>query len=321
MGDNTRFASRPLRTSSRTDDAAAEKGCRMSISVNWKNPYEDRRGQWYTGTLHTHTSPASKCGKVAVERVLELYAQAGFDFLAISDHMAFTSASHPEMVMIPGVEWNSAAGEHTGIFSLDPAVLEHAIGISDQEALLAWLADRDAMVVLNHPNWQLKPHYRREQLAVKGPYDGIEIFNNVIERLDGYAIATDKWDYLLASGKKVLGFASDDFHQERDVGWGKVVVRSASRDAAGLLDAIRRGNFYCSSGVTINDIRREGNRVTVESHDAQEIQAIGQGGKLIERRFAAEMAFEIPETCGTYVRFALYGQGSAMAWTQPFFLA
>jgi len=290
--------------------------------VNWSNPYEDRRGRWYKGTLHVHTSPASHCGKVELPRVLELYAEAGFDFLAVSDHMAVTPAEHPNMAFIPSIEWNAAGGgQHVGILTLDPAVLEEAIGIAEQDALLAFLAEKDALVILNHPNWQSTPHYRREELAATDAYDGIEVYNNVIERLVGDALATDKWDYLLTTGRKVLGIAGDDSHMEKDIGRAAVVVRSPNGEASDLLGSLRKGNFYCTSGVTIRDIRKEGPRIIIESDDAQEIQAIAQGGRLIERRFEPTMNFELSEACSLYVRFTLYGQGSSMAWTQPFFTA
>jgi len=57
----------------------------MSIEVNWANPYEDRRGQWLRGNLHAHSSPASSCGKVPMDRLLAGYAEAGYDFLSVSD--------------------------------------------------------------------------------------------------------------------------------------------------------------------------------------------------------------------------------------------
>ena len=291
----------------------------MSVSVNWSNPYADRRGRWYKGNLHTHTSPASDCAKVGVERVLDLYVQAGYEFLAISDHKALTVAARKGLVLISGVEWHSPAGEHTGIYSLDQDALKAAVAIPDHESLLGYLADKDALVILNHPNWQATPHYRREQLDRKTPFDGIEVYNGVIERLEGSSVATDKWDYLLAKDRRVLGFASDDSHVEGDVGLAAIVVRSPARNPRSILGALRRGNFYCSTGVGVIDIRREGDLIAFRTEDGQEIQAIGQGGVLVERVRSASMSFDISRTAGRYVRFAAYGPGSSMAWTQPFF--
>ena len=292
----------------------------MSISVNWRNPYEDCPGRWYKGNLHTHTWPASHCGKLPLERMLAEYARLGYDFLSISDHMTLTAARHDSLTIIPGLEWNAPNGVyHTGLYSLDEALLAEAPAFTDQQSLLTHMAGRDAMVVMNHPNWLPDPHYRREKLDERTGYDAIEIYNHVIERLEGYAISTDKWDYLLSRGRRVLGLASDDSHIEQDIGGAALMVRSASGDAASLLAAIRRGRFYCTSGVWIRRIGRQGNTVSVESENAQEIQAIGDGGARLERHAGPSLEFDLGPA-KSYVRFALYGPGSSMAWTQPFFL-
>jgi hypothetical protein len=292
----------------------------MSNFVKWENPYADRGGQWYKGNLHAHTSPASGCGTLRVEHVWNLYAKAGYDFLALSDHMDFSVYQDQRMIWLPGVEWNSPTGEHTGVYSPDHSVIRRCIEIDDQGKLLQFLDGKEALVVLNHPNWQLVPHYRREQLEARRGYDGIEIYNHVIERLDGYAISTDKWDYLLMKDRRVLALASDDSHNAADIGNAWVRVRGAERSASAILGALRRGNFYCSSGQDFTDIRREGKRIVIETADAQEIQAIGCGGVRFERVKGACMSFELSHAFGPYVRFAAYGQGSDMAWTQPFFL-
>lgn len=295
----------------------------MSIRVDWSNPYRNRRGSWYKGNLHTHTSPGSPCGSVPPERVVALYENAGYDFLAISDHM-FLDRRPPKtrLALIPGVEWNSEQGEHTGVVSLNRAVLDRAIRQQDHARLLRSLARAEALVVLNHPNWQEIPHYSREQLDRKRPFDGIEIYNAVIERLAGSALATDKWDYLLARNRRVLGFASDDSHLETDVGQGWLCVRATARTPEAILRAIRQGNFVCSSGVVFTDIRRRGDRIAVETENAEEIQAIATGGRRVARGRGRSLCFDLAQArlSDGYVRFAAYGPGASMGWTQPFFL-
>ena len=292
----------------------------MSSNVNWANPYADRHGQWLKGNLHTHTSPASGCGAISVEDCVDLYVERGYDFLSISDHCVLTRHSDDRITLIPGIEWNAPKGCHTGVYSLNRADLKAAIAISDQDALLKNLADSNALLILNHPNWQKTPHYRREELDQKDNYDGIEIYNGVIERLHGYAIATDKWDYLLASGRRVLGFANDDSHRDTDIGLAAIYVRSKSRTPRAIMSAIKRGNFYASSGAVIDDIRLENGVVELETPDAQEIQVHKDGGCLISRARDKSMTFDTRNiNCG-YVRFTVYASGSAMAWTQPFFL-
>lgn len=293
----------------------------MSIRVNWLNPYQDSRGKWLRGNLHTHTSPASDCGRVAASRMVELYQQAGYDFLAISDHMAYTVAAGDGLTFIPAVEWNCQSGKHTGLYAADAGLIRRSLEIADQQELLETLCDTEALTVLNHPNWQLVPHYRREELAEAKSFDAIEIYNGVIERLAGYAIATDKWDYLLDQGKRVLGLAVDDSHVEDDVNKGWICVRAAGRDPDAILSAIRQGNFYCSSGVEITEIARRGRTIEIETADAQEIQMICDGGRQIAKADGPSACFDVPDSVARYVRLEAYGRGSAMAWTQPFFMS
>lgn len=292
----------------------------MSSNVNWSNPYAKRDGQWYKGNLHTHTRPASGCGQIPVEDCINRYVELGYDFLALSDHMAYNNHKDPRMAMIPGVEWNAPNGYHTGVVSLSSADVKKAIGISDQEELLAALADTGALVILNHPNWQLRSHYRREELEARTSFDGIEIYNGVIERLQGYAISTDKWDYLLAKGIKCLGFSCDDSHRDEDIGFASMYVRAKSCTPANILRAMKAGNFYCSSGAQINDIRMTRGVIEIETPDAQEIHVRADGGKLIHRVFDKSIRFNTRDFGVEYVRFAVFGQGASMAWTQPFFL-
>jgi hypothetical protein len=67
------------------------------------------------------------------------------------------------------------------------------------------------------------------------------------------------------------------------------------------------------------DIRRRGEVVSVRTRTGQEIQAIGAGGMLLGRVRATAMSVDLSRIAGPYVRFAAYGAGSSMAWTQPFF--
>ena len=293
----------------------------MRNMVNWSNPYAGRDGAWLKGNLHTHTSPASGCGTVPLEETLAAYSQAGYDFLSISDHMVLSQPPPTgRLAFIPGLEWNRPdGGGHTGLYACDPEAVAARTTTTSQEALLADFTGAQTLVILNHPEWQLRPHYRREELMALSGYDGIEVFNGVIKRLHGSEVSTAKWDFLLSQGRRILGYASDDFHQPSDLGHGWNVVRAASPTPEAILAALKSGNFYASSGVTLTDIRREGDEITVASAEAQEIQVIGYGGELLHTTHERRITVDVRAWDSTYLRFAAYGRGSAMAWTQPFF--
>jgi len=85
------------------------------------------------------------------------------------------------------------------------------------------------------------------------------------------------------------------------------------------MNALRNGRFYPSTGVTISDIKVNGNKIRIETADAQRIVALRETA----RRFAvvddSTIEVEVPADA-TYVRFECYGRGGRTAWTQPFFL-
>jgi len=292
----------------------------MIHPINWANPYQAQAGKWLKGNLHTHSSPASACAHCSVEQIVSFYKAAGYDFLSISDHMALTQWSDDGLAAIPGVEWNSQRGEHTGVYCPDWRQVAAATQIEDQADLIDRLADTPSLLVLNHPNWQLRPHYRREELAERAGCHGIEIYNGVIERLSGSALATDKWDYLLASGMRVLGFACDDAHLPEDVGKGWICVRAAAETPESILQAVSSGSFYCSSGVEITEIARDGLTIEIATTNADEIRMICDGGKVVSVVEARSASFQLEAEQWSYVRIEAIGWAGKTAWTQPFFL-
>lgn len=292
----------------------------MAAFVDWENPYSACKGYWLRGNLHTHSAPASPCGHLPVHEVLAAYTRAGFDFLALSDHMTVTEITDAPLLLLAGMEWNSTDGQHTGVYACEGAKVALACKEVEQKELLLHLAGDDTLVILNHPNWQLRPHYRREELLAAKPYDGLEIYNGLIRRLDGFELATEQWDFLLSHGRRVWGFASDDAHEARDVGQAWMMVHAAEHTPAALLAAMKRGDCYGSTGVDINAIHRENDRITVETHNGQEIWVQGWGGRLLARADDHSLTFASDAGDSPYIRFTIYGRGSAMAWTQPFFI-
>src|SRR6185503_1505418 len=66
------------------------------------------------------------------------------------------------------------------------------------------------------------------------------------------------WDQALSSGHLLYGIASDDEHTLTNVagalpGRAWIMVRAASLEPVAITDAIRRGDFYASTGVTLQD--------------------------------------------------------------------
>ena len=137
----------------------------------------------------------------------------------------------------------------------------------------------DALLVsLNHPNfgWGV----RAEDLAPVDELRFFEVFNGhpgVRNYGDEVHVSSEKmWDIVLALrlGKHhlppIFGLATDDAHGYHTFGVGKVnpgrgwvMIRAPYLSAEAVVRAMKAGEFYASSGITLRDIRRDKNRLLV----------------------------------------------------------
>lgn len=294
-----------------------------SISaVKIDHPYGGMNGvRWLRGNLHAHTTASD--GSRPIQSVVNDYARRGYDFLMISDHDLVTAEpdyariKSKGMVLIPGNEV-SARGPHLLHVNAD----RHVPPLADRQKVLDAINRGRGFAVFNHPNWQQDfNHCAFGKLAAWQGYLGLEIYNGTIGRLHGSPYATDKWDRLLASGRRVWGFAHDDSHLPKDdVGLGWLMVAARERSGDGIMEALRRGAFYASTGVNIREIRVRGGRITVHAPDAGRIVALREVGRRIAQVDGTKLTVTMPADA-TYLRFECYGRGEARAWTQPFFPA
>ncbi len=321
--------------------------------VNWKNPYGDNRGYWLKGNLHTHTREGSPDGKVSFQEVAALYTNGGYTFLSFSEHLKLLSREvESPIMMIPGLEWNARTDlfpdigpeKHVGLYSLDPGILQtclqertlcglmqaRRVKLQDSEGAMGTQQELGSrhIAILNHPNWAVldnpiwnsTAHWSYEELAeLASLVDGMEIFNGVILRLQGSPFALDKWDYLLSHGFKLLGFASDDFHESSDFGKGWVMVKTPEKSLEGIFKSLKEGAFYCSTGVGFSDIQRWGDIVTVKTTEPALIRGIGRFGKILYETEGVVASFPIEGEEYAYLRIEALGKDGSAAWTQPFF--
>lgn len=287
------------------------------------HPYGDLTGgTWLRGNLHAHSTQSD--GARPVQQVFDAYAARGYDFFMLSDHDVFSSpeflARHDRrgMVLLAGNEI-TANGPHLLHVGATAKVEPHP----NRQAVFDEINRKGGgFAVVNHPNWLRDfNHCPQAFLEEWQGYTGLEIFNGVICRLDGSEYALDRWDMLLSAGRRVWGFANDDSHAmvgDDALGWNMVYSRTRSSDA--IVDAMRQGRFYASTGVVISDIAVNGMSVRITAPNADRIVAVRDFGRRIATVDATTLEVEVP--VGTkYVRFECYGRAEQQAWTQPFFVA
>jgi hypothetical protein len=257
-----------------------------------------------------------------MQEVIDDYAARGHGFLMISDHDVFTGAEqyakvNPRgMTLIPGNEI-SANGPHMLHVNAKARAEPHA----DRQQAIDAALKAGGFVVLNHPNWQTKfDHFPLSLMSELKGHAGIEIYNGVIGRLDGSPYALDKWDMMLNAGLRPWGFVNDDSHlAEGDCGLGWNCAYVPDRSVKSIVGALQSGRFYGSTGVKINSIEVNGNRIRIATENADRIVAMKHLAIRIKCVDAKEIEIEVPDNA-KYVRFECWGRGESFAWTQPFWV-
>jgi len=286
--------------------------------MDFVNPFE-ADGHWYRGNLHCHTTESD--GRLSPKDAAEFYRTRGYDFLCITDHSTVTDTdgfSTESFLVLPGVETSPARSRHhivgIGLHDLGPYErCETAQETIDRIVALGGLAS------IAHPYWSALTDADIRSLK---SITGIEVYNSVCEAMIGRGLSTVHWDNLLWDGMQVRGLAVDDTHHYTDDapgGW--IWVKSTSLTEKDIIEAIRRGHFYASTGPVVHDIDLEADHIEVESSPVDMItfHSHGPSGKSV-RRIGEGMLTHATHDFKSehrYVRVEFVDGGGRRAFTNP----
>lgn len=138
------------------------------------------------------------------------------------------------------------------------------------------------LVFYNHPSWA------RETLSVVSQYRGLtgmEVYNNGTCVFDGYPGDDAKtYDEMLRMGQRLYAFANDDNHNRApldspldDSFGGFNMIKAKKLDYASIIDAIEKGNFYCSNGPLIDSLYMDGNMIKADFAPMREVFLVTEG--------------------------------------------
>jgi hypothetical protein len=104
------------------------------------------------------------------------------------------------------------------------------------------------------------------------------------------------------------------------------MVLAEEKSPAAILEAIKRGSFYASSGIRLGEIKvTDGRTISVAAAAARVpgtvFRFIGKGGRVLKEEKAAAPTAEVSYTLKGdegYVRVEAIREDGARAWTQPF---
>ncbi|MGP8330471.1 MAG: PHP domain-containing protein [Methanosarcinaceae archaeon] len=284
----------------------------MCLHLKYISSYSNI-GKWYKGNLHAHCAENSGCSAIPLKGLIARYIEKKYDFLAITDHDHLTKLPDAlqtnKIQILRGFEYSRE--RHMLIIGVDGLIR------LDQQLSITRAKNQNALVILNHPNWEQPKHWNMEQLLALDGYDGIEIYNGLINRLAGKSIATDVWDQLLTKGKWCWGFATDDSHEIFDIGRAWVWVQAARCDAKSIIPALQHGDFYASTGVKLKTIKLIQNKIHIETDEETAFRFIGPEGKVLGTHLGSLAEYWI-EGREDYVRVEGWND-KGWFWTQPFF--
>jgi hypothetical protein len=330
-----------------TADAAGPDAITLDVAVAAVAPTGNEA--WLRGSTHVHAKPSGDSSE-PVDGVIRWYEQHGYDFIILTDHNRVTPAdSTPKLVVIPGIEltFNRKGCEPPGDESTQCRIHINALGVTGRpEGKLEWsdykeknrvvlyergfakAAELGATVIqLNHPQyyWGMTANVL---LAIGPRVQLIEIANQQFTKWNvgdaTHPSVEALWDVALTLGQTMWGVATDDAHDYRADGGGTYpagggwVMVKARRDSAAILEALARGQFYSSTGVTLSRAEKVGDELVVEVAPGtpnQHTIAFIEAGKTVATVSGPSAKRVIP--FAGYVRAVVTRDDGKQAWVQP----
>lgn len=271
------------------------------------------------------------------------YAEAGYHFLSITDHMRRVEPSHVDdphgLLLIPGEELHNQSRDFPEApLHVNGIGLTQNVGCSPEDTraqaiqnCIDSILDDGGIAQINHPNW----HYAFDHAVMRETQGALllEVFNGhpaVQNEGDEDHISVERmWDHLLSEGRLVYATAVDDAHHYREFvprranpcrGWVWVRVEQLTADE--VLAGLMRGDFYASNGVELSDLEVGHGRIRLAARDGDgadhTVLFIGDHGEVLAQSEGPEASFELPAGASqTYVRAKVVSSEGKCAWTQP----
>jgi hypothetical protein len=299
--------------------------------------------RWLKGNTHTHTQYSD--GDSPPETVVDWYEAHGYDFLFLTDHNILIPDDHLAKLQrgtLPvwqGEEVTMAAVHVNGLGVTEliappwPDLSRYEPEVAESHTKrVRWAVERilaqGGVAHVNHPNFLYT--LTIDDLLASGDFGLLEVANGhsaVHNEGDETHPSTEViWDALLASGRQVWGVASDDAHhfqtwgdQYCNPGRGWLQVEVDSARMGDVLEALRVGRFYASSGLELEAFEASGSELSLElAGDTASIELIGPGGTVLETIVGDRAQFRLA-AAGSFARVRATASDGRQLWTQPIF--
>lgn len=297
-------------------------------------------GKFHRGNLHTHSTNSD--GVLSPKEVCRRYQAEGYDFIALTDHFVglfdypisdTTAFRNDRFTTILGAELHTGTMENKHLWHLlavglpldfTPPDAPHFRPVKGSEtgASIAQRArDAGAFVAIAHPHWSGMTEADARTISAA---HAVEVYNHgcVVDNDRGEGFLT--LEHLLNSGRRLNLIATDDAHfNTPDFFGGWVMVKATKNEPDALLNALKAGEFYSSTGPQINDIRITKNGVEVDCSSAATIIVQGQGTSMAtlhgETMTTGQLSLERLSN-SPWIRVTVIDRAGKRAWSNPIWL-
>ncbi|MFF2778564.1 CehA/McbA family metallohydrolase [Streptomyces sp. NPDC058052] len=289
-------------------------------------------GRFWRGNLHTHSDRSD--GALSPEATVRYYRDAGYDFLAVTDHFRSeygfpltdtTSSRTEEFTTLLGAELHAPRTEAGPSWHIVAVGLPLDFVPPAPEETGPQLARRaraaGAYVGMAHPAASLLSIADAESLDAA---HAVEVYNALAARED----RGDSWhltDVLLNRGYRLHAYAADDAHlQPQDppgcAAWVHVRAESLAPDE--LLAALKAGHYYSSTGPELLDISLTSEHITVRCSPARQILITGgaPGAQVVQGADLTDCTLPLAMFGSGFCRVTVEDEAGGRAWSNPIHL-
>ena len=283
-------------------------------------------GKWYKGNLHMHTTLSD--GRLDPDAARAEYRNAGFDFIAITDHWRLSEnipSKDGSMLEISGVEYDTGNMIDSKVFhilgiGLDRPVFDKVDHNIPPQKIIKAINDAGGIAILAHPCWSIM---NPDDIKKCKGIAGAEIFNTVSNMRFGNGRRSDAshyFDIWADNGYLVRPFANDDCHMYTgEQTQSFIMVKAAELTREAIISSIKNGDFYASQGPQFKAVRRSGDTIAIECSGASKILFLSncvwdsQRVQDCTNGFARYTFTPVDK----YVRVELISEDGKMAWSAP----
>jgi hypothetical protein len=286
-------------------------------------------GRFYKGNLHTHSNRSD--GVRDPEAVCATYRDAGYDFLALTDHFLdkfdfpivdtrpYRSKGFTTII---GAELHApqiSVGEMWHILAVGlPLDFARTPPSESGPELAERAAASGAYVAIPHPSWYALTLEDADSITVA---HAVEVYNHTSEVKLSNGDSSAMIDVMLSKGRRITLCATDDAHfRMNDWFGGYVMVKATSAEPEALVSALKAGHYYSSQGPEIYGITTAGDTLEIECSPARAVIALGSGSAsaVAHGRDLKRVTLPLDRLkTGGFARIVVIDERGRKAWSNP----